>query len=343
MKKKPLWEMIFEAVSSRGNDAVRNFEIRHYIQTKYPEKYDSLHGGTINAHITLCCVNDPSRLHYPENLKPRMANGKHDFLYRVGRGQVMLYNPEIHGLWEIARVDGKLIVRRVDSENANEVATNISQTITRTIVPRPALSKSRREDIPRPSFEQVKLYLDKWDSLENYTAQESALNKLFWQFATTNNSLDDILIKVATLNDFYSTHIKSIFTVARHIHRLNIDKRLQIGDEALVDEIAGVTMPNGKVINHFSFATKYCSHHNVDDYPIYDSYVEKLLCYFRDVDRFASFHKTDLKKFVIFKQVILEFRKFYSLENFTIKEIDKYLWQLGKESFPNQYYSRKPK
>jgi len=44
-----------------------------------------------------------------------------------------------------------------------------------------------------------------------------------------------------------------------------------------------------------------------------------------------------------FKQAIIDFQKYFSLENFTIKEIDKYLWQLGKESFPNKYYNPKTK
>lgn len=32
---------------------------------------------------------------------------------------------------------------------------------------------------------------------------------------------------------------------------------------------------NGVVKNFYSFATKYCSHHNPLDYTIYDSYVDK--------------------------------------------------------------------
>jgi len=228
-------------------------------------------------------------------------------------------------------------VRRL-GEDTNDISIGIQSAS----IPRTPHNKVRRDDIPYPSCEQVNFYLDKWDSLENYTAQESALNKLFWKTAPSNRSLDDILVKVATLNDFYSTHIKSIFTVARHILNLDIDERLHVGDETVVDEIANVAISNGKVRNEFSFATKYCSHHRVDFYPIYDSYVAKILCHFKDADGFSIFHKDDLRKFSIFKQIIIDFQIFYSLENFTIKDIDKYLWQLGKECFPNKYYSQKP-
>ncbi|GEM_PF-5382073 len=38
-----------------------------------------------------------------------------------------------------------------------------------------------------------------------------------------------------------------------------------------------------------------------------------------------------------FKGVILSFRFFYNLDKFNLKEIGKYLWQLGKEKFPRNY------
>lgn len=81
-----------------------------------------------------------------------------------------------------------------------------------------------------------------------------------------------------------STNIFSPSKVAKHIIDLHIDERLAAGDVTLVNEIARVDMDNGTVGNFYSFATKYCSHHKPLDYPIYDSYVVKLLCYFRDID-----------------------------------------------------------
>ena len=70
----------------------------------------------------------------------------------------------------------------------------------------------------------------------------------------------DILLKVAALNDFYSTNIFSVYPVAKHILSLNIDDRLMTGDVALVSDIQKVTI-NGVEKNFYSFATKYCSHH----------------------------------------------------------------------------------
>lgn len=188
----------------------------------------------------------------------------------------------------------------------------------------------------KPSEAEVKKYLNKWDSLENYVLQESALDKLFFNTYPNNKDINDILIKAAALNDFYSTNIFSIFPVAKHILNLNIDERLKNKDTSLVNDIAKVEI-NGKVKNFYSFATKYCSHHYPLDYPIYDSYVEKVLILLNKRDAFSKFKKEDLKDYTKFKRVVIDFRAFYNLNQFTLKDIDRYIWLLGKEYLPRKY------
>ena len=61
--------------------------------------------------------------------------------------------------------------------------------------------------------------------MENYVNQEKALNKLFFDLCRRNDNIEDILIKCSTLNDFYSTNIFDIHSVAKHILELNIDSR----------------------------------------------------------------------------------------------------------------------
>lgn len=190
--------------------------------------------------------------------------------------------------------------------------------------------------LPSPCQSEVEKYLELWNVSENYSLQEAALNKLFFTLAPGNTHIEDVLLKVSTLNDFYSTNIFSVFPVAKHILSLDIDARLKQGDPALVDAIKTV---DGR--NHYSFATKYCSHHSPLEYPIYDSYVDKVLRYFRDTDVFYAFESDDLKQYDKFKQIVLAFRTYYKLEQYTLKEIDQYLWQLGKDYFPKNYYSKK--
>lgn len=78
-------------------------------------------------------------------------------------------------------------------------------------------------NIYKPTPEQVKLYLDKWEKLGNYPPQEEALNKLFHELCPNNTKIEDILLKTAALNDFYSTKLLSTYDVAKHILELNID------------------------------------------------------------------------------------------------------------------------
>lgn len=206
---------------------------------------------------------------------------------------------------------------------------------------RPYSRKKKIEiDVPRPSVEQVEFYHERWDDLVNYHLQEDALNKLFFELCPQNVDITDVLLKAATLNDFYSTNIFSIYPVAKHICSLNIDARLKDGDAALVGDIQCVTISDTEK-NFYSFATKYCSHHNPLNYPIYDSYVDVVLRYFRNCDDFSNFRDGDLKDYIKFKNILSEFQLFYGLDQYNLKQIDQYVWQLGKEYFPKNYGKKK--
>ncbi len=196
--------------------------------------------------------------------------------------------------------------------------------------------RSTKTQLPRPSISQVESYLSMWSGLEDYSLQEEALDKLFFQLCPKNTCIEDILLKVSTLNDFYSTHIFSTYPMAKHILTLDIDNRLQAGDLSLVQAIQKVTIKDVER-NFYSFATKYCSHHNPSAFPIYDSYVDEVLYRFMKQDCFADFHRGDLKDYQKFYNILLDFRSFYGLEKYNLKEIDKYLWQLGRNVFPKHY------
>ena len=182
----------------------------------------------------------------------------------------------------------------------------------------------------QPCDNEVRRYLNVWNGLDGYADQELALDKLFETLCPRNDNLQDVLLKCSVLNDFYSTHIFNIFKVAKHILSIeNLDTRLVEGEYAVVDEIARCS---GRII--FSFATKYCSHHFPKSYAIYDNYVAQTLQYFRDRDTFAKFRNEDLRQYKIFHNAILTFQKFYDINlDFTLKEMDKYLWQFGKRYF----------
>ena len=186
-----------------------------------------------------------------------------------------------------------------------------------------------------PSPQEVAEYEQKWNTLADYVNQENALNKLFFNLCPENKDMSDILIKCSSLNDFYSTNIFKVHNVAKHFLNQKIDERLAVGDLNLVMDLANIEI-NGKRFFFYSFATKYCSHHRPDIYPIYDSYVNKLLKYFRNRDGFMVFKEANLKEYSSYYNIIQSFKSFYGLQAFSVKQIDKYLWQLGKEAF-NRY------
>ena len=187
--------------------------------------------------------------------------------------------------------------------------------------------------IPRPSCEEVDKYLHRWNTTAALFQPETVLKKLFTETCPKNNSIDDIILKTAVLNTVYNTYIYSVYPVAQHILSLAIDERLSAGDETLVNELMRVFYANDRKIDHYSFATKYCSFHVPDAFPIYDSYVDKILQHYRDQEGFSVFKNNDLKTYPHFKRILSDFRHYFGLEKYTTKELDQYLWQFGKEFF----------
>lgn len=98
--KPYVWQMVREAVDALGGDTT-NTAIRDWILEKYP----GTNTNTIQCQIIVCTVNHASRIHYPENKKPRTANGSYDFLFRPERGRIELFDPTRHGEWEIVEKD----------------------------------------------------------------------------------------------------------------------------------------------------------------------------------------------------------------------------------------------
>jgi hypothetical protein len=124
MTRPPIWQLIRDAVEPLGRE-VSYAEVKKILWTQYPD----LNEATINCQLIICSVNAPSRVHYPENKKPRRATGQYDFLFNTGRGRVVWYDPAKYGLWEIALNDeGALCVRQVESATDELAAAPIAPT-----------------------------------------------------------------------------------------------------------------------------------------------------------------------------------------------------------------------
>ena len=210
----------------------------------------------------------------------------------------------------------------------------------------------KKKDLPKdyiPSVKDAEWFINYWNELPSYSDQEKALDKLFMNICKRNDNIEDVLIKCSSLNDFYSTNIFDIHTVAQHILSLHIDERLKDGDRSLVKDIAEVVV-NGKDHFFYSFATKYCSHHQPEKYAIYDNYVEKVLVSInsRKDKHFYNFKHEDLKDYDTYMNTIRAFQQHFGLMDYSIKRLDQYLWQLGKWYFNKygltfKYYNREEK
>ena len=190
-------------------------------------------------------------------------------------------------------------------------------------------------DIKKPSKAEVEKYLKLCDTQSNYVEQEKALKKLFALYPN-NNDISEVLLKVNILNDFYSTNIFNRYKVAEYIVSLNIDKKLKAKDLSVVNDIADKTK-NGINRNIYSFATKYCVHHLGNEFPIFDSYVAKMLMHLNKQDKFFKFSYEDCRDYKKFYSILNAFREFYKLNNFTLRKLDIYLWQAGKDYFTKKY------
>jgi hypothetical protein len=187
----------------------------------------------------------------------------------------------------------------------------------------------------KPSPKVIRSALIRWKTskeYERYRDQEKVLRQLFQDLFPKNNSISAILLKVTALNQFYSTNIYDTYSMARHILELKIDKHLVRGDLTLIGEIAAIKLSRRKK-KFYSFATKYCSHYFPECFPIYDSFVSKMLALYRKQFKFESFSQNGLKDYEKFKNVLTAFRGAFGLNRIPLKETDIFLWINGREKF----------
>jgi hypothetical protein len=181
------------------------------------------------------------------------------------------------------------------------------------------------DTLPQPTVDLVLAEGRRFD--EDNAVTERALADLIALFPR-NTIKSQILLKVAAINQLYSTQIYAVRAVADHIAGLNIDALLDSGSIPLVDLIARVNVGESKERNNLSFASKYCSWHRQDSYPIYDSRAEKCLWAYRQ--QFGlSFARKDLWEYGSFVSAVKEFQNSFELQGLTFKQIDKFLYLQG--------------
>ena len=106
-------------------------------------------------------------------------------------------------------------------------------------------------------------------NMTDYVENEHAIEMLLKAHPSSSVfNFNDVLVKCAVIDRFYSTNIygNDLNKLARHIVSItDIDVRLKNGDLSLVNDIASCPTVSSY---YLSFASKYCNWHNQRDFPI---------------------------------------------------------------------------
>ncbi|MBE2184927.1 MAG: hypothetical protein IAE89_15970 [Anaerolineae bacterium] len=189
---------------------------------------------------------------------------------------------------------------------------------------------SQPPEVPTPEI--VDRYNEQFNT-SDVGLSDRSLELLFSQFPG-NVEPEHVLLKVMALNATYNTRVLDIHLVkvAIAICKTSIDEKLALGSPELVNDILFAFKSVG-IKRYYSFVTKYCSWHQPEKYPIYDSYVDDLLWQYKNAYRFTAFRRYALADYIQFKSVIEAFRNIYALTGYSYKQLDKFLWGYGKEYY----------
>jgi len=188
------------------------------------------------------------------------------------------------------------------------------------------MSTGKSVNSKRPTLAEGKRLIAEFD--QQYGEIESAIQSLCDHFPR-HDQFTDVLLKVSTINQLYSTNIYDVEGVARNITNTHVGSRIADGDLSVVADIASVKL-GGKTKCFLSFASKYCSWHCPEKYCIYDSYVDEALWVFKQDFSFAQFKRADLRDYGRFMELVGDFSVFFGLSELSLKDLDKYLWLLGR-------------
>jgi hypothetical protein len=157
---------------------------------------------------------------------------------------------------------------------------------------------------------------------------ESTVQTLFSRFPA-NTDPAEVASKVIVLSQLYSARVLNIHALllAEHIVKMQIDPLLNQGSAEAVERITNCP----ETRKYYSFATKYCSWHRPDAFPMWDGNVEEALWFYKKKDGFHRFKRKHFGEYQTFREIVRAFRSFYGLTSFNFKAIDEFLWIVGDE------------
>jgi hypothetical protein len=155
---------------------------------------------------------------------------------------------------------------------------------------------------------------------------------------------ENVLIKILLINSFYnaglnttvSTSTISLVDMANHIVHLeraeeeSLTNLINDGNYRAVNLIGGLQKYN----NAYCFASKYCSFHNMEKYPIMDSNARGFVYYFlkelNGRDLFNQYTQKDLYEYEKYADVVTFIKEDVLRDKVSYKQLDVFMWAFGK-------------
>jgi hypothetical protein len=182
------------------------------------------------------------------------------------------------------------------------------------------------DELVEPNTQAVQRACQEFD--DDNAIAERALDELFGAYPA--NTVEwQVLLKVVTLNRLYSTNILDVHGMTKRICEIGdeLDRSLQAASADIVDRIARLGLNRIE----YSFASKFCSRHKPEQYPIWDSRARRYLLWVRRRSSLAFMGKNpDLwDHYSEYVEMINSLRSHYHLAC-SVRDLDKFLYQHGK-------------
>jgi hypothetical protein len=186
----------------------------------------------------------------------------------------------------------------------------------------------------KPTQEFVEHWFKRFMDTAEFLKGEEVVQSAIYSFPD-NTNLYGIMVKCSLVQAIYHTRIIDMVGVAERMQECALDDHLRAGSPLAVEEIVRCTNEaEGK--RHISFASKYCSFHEPERYPIIDSILKKLLVRYQREFRFSAtnFRQTDLENiqdYAFLRRILDDFRAHFGLLDVSYKKLDQCLWMFGRE------------
>jgi hypothetical protein len=208
-------------------------------------------------------------------------------------------------------------------------------------------------EMQKPEYSLIYKQSNCFRNNEEYKIKDEVLNDYFRNH-TENNDVNTVLKKVTLINSFYNTFIQNdeLVLVAQHIVELNkmlkskgesLDKRIDDGDIDIVNIIAYYADSKKITHNIYSFASKYCSFHKSDKFPLVDSYTKGMIYFTNKSDHYCeeliNTSMKSLNDYRVFCEMYKAFQDKYATDKkdskLPFKTIDEYIWLYAKDKADN--------